>query len=99
MFTRLLDSLDSGTQPEESFYDGYVVNAIIDACYRSARSKRWEAVELALWRGSREAGPAGTGPAEYDAEHLLLKQELMPDGRMKRILKEKKTGRIVERIG
>jgi predicted dehydrogenase len=99
MFTRLLDSLDAGTRPEESFYDGYVVNAIIEACYRSARSKRWEAVELPLWRGSLEAGPAGPGPAEYDAEHLLLKQELMPDGRLKRILKEKKTGRIVERIG
>jgi predicted dehydrogenase len=99
MFTRQLDCLDSGTQPEETFYDGYVVNAIIDACYRSARSKRWEPVELAIWRGGPETGRAGPDAAEYDSEHLLLKQELMPDGRMKRILKEKGTGRIVERIG
>ena len=26
------------------FYDGYVVNAIIDACYRSAESRQWEPV-------------------------------------------------------
>ena len=32
------------------FYDGYVVNAIIDACYRSAESRQWEPVELE-WRG------------------------------------------------
>ena len=32
--------------PVESFYDGYVVNAIIDAAYRSATSKQWEGVNL-----------------------------------------------------
>ena len=32
------------------FYDGYVVNSIIDACYRSAASRQWEPVELE-WRG------------------------------------------------
>jgi predicted dehydrogenase len=40
MFTRMLDALDAGRQPEETFYDGYVVNAIMDACYRSVRSRR-----------------------------------------------------------
>jgi predicted dehydrogenase len=99
MFTRLLDSLDGGAKPEETFYDGYVVNAVVDACYRSVRTKRWEPVELALWRGSQDASQTGIGFTEYDREHLLIKEELMPDGRIKRILKEKKTGRIVERIG
>jgi predicted dehydrogenase len=33
--------------PRETFEDGYVVNAIIDAMYRSMPSKRWEPVEIA----------------------------------------------------
>jgi predicted dehydrogenase len=97
MFARMLDALDKGSQPAETFYDGYVVNAVIDACYRSAASKRWEPVELAIWRG--KAGRA-QGPefAEFDREHLLIKEEVMPDGKIKLILKEKKSGRIVERL-
>src|SRR5581483_10561331 len=52
MFTDMFDALDSGRAPTETFYDGYVVNAIIDACYRSAASRAWEPVELADWRGA-----------------------------------------------
>ena len=44
MFTDMLNALDAGTQPTETFYDGYVVNAVMDACYASARSGRWEPV-------------------------------------------------------
>ena len=33
--------------------------------------------------------------AEYDESHLLVKQEVMPDGKTKLILKEKAGGRIV----
>jgi predicted dehydrogenase len=36
----------NGTEPRESFVDGYVVNVILDACYRSMKSGRWEPVEL-----------------------------------------------------
>ena len=36
----------------ETFYDGYVVNAIIDACYRSAETRQWEPVQLDDWRGA-----------------------------------------------
>jgi predicted dehydrogenase len=36
----------SGAQPRETFVDGYVVNVILDACYRSMRSGRWEEIEL-----------------------------------------------------
>jgi predicted dehydrogenase len=32
--------------PRETFEDGYVVNCIIDAMYRSMTSKRWEPVEI-----------------------------------------------------
>ena len=39
-----------GRSPQETFYDGYVVNAIMDACYRSAKKHAWEPVELD-WRG------------------------------------------------
>jgi predicted dehydrogenase len=34
-----------GREPRETFRDGYVVNAVLDAAYRSMRSGRWETVE------------------------------------------------------
>ncbi|HKN48489.1 MAG TPA: Gfo/Idh/MocA family oxidoreductase, partial [Candidatus Polarisedimenticolia bacterium] len=40
-----VDALRTGAPFAETFEDGYVVNAIIDAGYRSARSGRWEPVE------------------------------------------------------
>ncbi len=51
MFADMLDALEAGRAPRETFYDGYVVNAIMDAAYRSASSGRWEAVILDDWRG------------------------------------------------
>lgn len=97
MFTDMLDSLDSGKQPMENFYDGYVVNAIMDACYSSVASKKWEPVQLDEWRGG-EGGEIKDGFSDYDDRHFLIKEETMPDGKMKLILKEKKSGKIVERI-
>ncbi|MBI1296104.1 gfo/Idh/MocA family oxidoreductase [bacterium] len=91
MFTDMLDSLDQGKQPMESFYDGYIVNAIMDAAYRSASSKQWETVVLDDWRGSDEAG-GGAVLTDYDDEHYLIKEERMPDGSKKLILKHKTTG-------
>src|SRR5690625_3622883 len=41
MFTDMFDAMDKGTTPIETFYDGYVVNAIMDAAYQSAKSKKW----------------------------------------------------------
>jgi predicted dehydrogenase len=98
MFADMLNSLDAGTTPTETLYDGYVVNAIIDACYRSAESKRWEPVQLDVWRGQEGVTETQAMP-EYDENHLLVKEEVMPDGRTKVILKEKDSGRIVERVG
>jgi predicted dehydrogenase len=97
MFADMLNALDAHEQPLETFYDGYVVNAIMDAAYRSVGSKRWEPVELDHWRGSDDA--AGDRDATgYDADHLLIKRERMPDGTTKLILKEKHTGAIVQRV-
>jgi predicted dehydrogenase len=35
-----------GTEPRETFLDGYVVNCVLDACYRSMKSGRWESIQL-----------------------------------------------------
>jgi predicted dehydrogenase len=35
----------AGERPREAFEDGYIVNCILDACYRSMKSGRWEPVE------------------------------------------------------
>lgn len=97
MFGDMLDSLDKGTAPTETFYDGYVVNAIIDACYQSARSKKWEPVELETWRGRGQTERAA-GLLAYDDQYDLIKEETMPDGKKKLILKEKSGGKIIQKI-
>lgn len=98
MFQNMFDAIE-GKQaaPMESFYDGYVVNAIMDACYTSAQSKRWEPVQLDIWRGN--TGEAQRiGAINYDEQHWLIKEELMPDGRKKVILKDKTSGQVSEKI-
>ncbi len=37
---------ERGEQPREDFVDGYIVNCVLDACYRSMRSGRWEKVQI-----------------------------------------------------
>nr|WKN35365.1 Gfo/Idh/MocA family oxidoreductase [Tunicatimonas sp. TK19036] len=96
MFTDMFNAMDEQQAPMESFYDGYVVNAIMDACYASAQSKQWEAVQLPVWRGNTE-GSQPLGAKEYDELHWLIKEEHLPDGRKKVILKEKTSGNIIER--
>jgi hypothetical protein len=34
--------MEKGNPPRETFYDGYVVNAILDAAFLSAKTKKWE---------------------------------------------------------
>ncbi len=97
MFRDMLDGIDKGKKPMEDFYDGYVVNAIVDAAYRSMESKRWEPVEIDDWRG-RDDADADRQMTDYDADHFLVKEERMPDGRTKLILKEKEGGRIVQKF-
>ena len=97
MFADMFDAIDAKTHPMEDFYDGYVVNAIVDAAYRSMESKRWEPVQIDDWRGSDHAD-TDKEPIEYDAEHFLIKEERLPDGRVRLILKEKATGRVVRKL-
>ena len=97
MFKDMLDALDNDEKPFEDFYDGYIVNAIMDACYRSVESKQWAPVELEVWRGSDEVDMLGTGPEEIDG-HQLIKREVMPDGKTKLILKNKETGQVIQKI-
>lgn len=95
MFDDFFSGMDNGKAPMEDFYDGYVVNAIMDACYKSAASKKWEPVELETWRGSETAEQV-VAFREYDREHYLVKEEKLPGGK-KLILKNKKTGKIIQR--
>ncbi len=97
MFTDMLDAYERGDSPKETFYDGYVVNAIVDAAYRSSESKRWEPIELDPWRGSAGGEAVGPGRA-FDERHWLIKQERMPDGQTKVILRDKATGELSQRL-
>ena len=95
MFSDMFNAMDEDREPQETMYDGYVVNTIMDACYRSARSKQWEAIELE-WRHGSTARLSKDALA-YDG-HTVIKSETLPDGRRKMILKDKDTGDFVDRI-
>jgi hypothetical protein len=82
----------------ETFYDGYIVNVIIDACYKAAKSKKWEPVEITRWRAGSSAGEVETALKDFDNEHFKIKEERMPNGKMKIILKHKQTGEISQVI-
>ena len=95
MFTDMFNSMESNTNPMETFYDGYVVNAIIDACFKSSEIHGWAPVELD-WRH-------GTTPrikseaTEFEGK-TIIKQEVLPDGRVKLILKDPKTQEFSDRV-
>ncbi len=97
MFTEMFQSMEQGVAPRETFYDGYVVNAIIDAAYKSAKTKLWEPVHLDIWRG-QEGLSKENHLVEYDHEHYLIKEEMTHYGAKKVILKNKVTGKIDEKI-
>lgn len=46
MIRHLVESFREGVRPRETFEDGLVVNAILDAAYRSIRTGSWEAVTV-----------------------------------------------------
>jgi predicted dehydrogenase len=96
MFTDMFNSMEKGLAPKETFYDGYVVNAILDAAYKSAKTKLWEPVQLDLWRGQTGLSKHNT-LVEYDADHYLIKEETTHYGAKKVIIKNKKTGLISEK--
>ena len=95
MFADMFDAMEQGREPTETLYDGYVVNAVMDACYRSATSRAWEPVELD-WRG-------GVAPRVARAERtedglVVIKEEHLPDGRRKLILKDPASGAFLDRV-
>ena len=95
MFSDMFNAIDEGREPRETLYDGYVVNSIMDACYRSADSKQWEPVQLE-WRHG--ATPRITKSPEKFEGQTVIKSETLPDGRRKMILKDDKTGDYVDRV-
>ena len=98
MFMDMFNAMEEGKQPKETFYDGYVVNAVLDAAYRSAKSKLWEPIQLETWRG-KEGIIKDNHLTSYDDEHYLIKEEMTHYGTKKLILKNKQSGKIVEKIG
>ena len=94
MFTDMFDAMDNGTTPAETFYDGYVVNAVIDACYRSATSKQWEPIDLD-WRGG--STPRIRPACRTQDGLVVIKEETFPDGRRKMILRDPVSGDLSER--
>ncbi|WP_128545820.1 Gfo/Idh/MocA family protein [Larkinella soli] len=96
MFTDMFSACEEGRAPSETFYDGYIVNAVLDAAYRSAETKQWEPVHLPVWRG-REGLSQESTLVDYDENYYLIKEEVTHDGRHKVILKDKQTGKILER--
>jgi predicted dehydrogenase len=97
MFTDMFNSLEKGSAPKETFYDGWVVNSILDAAYRSAKTKLWEPVPLDIWRGRTGVGK-DSHLTEYDADHYLVKEEITHYGAKKIILKNKASGKISEKV-
>ena len=95
MFTDMFDAIDQDREPVETFYDGYVVNAVMDACFRSSRSRQWEPVELD-WRHGATKRIART--VRREGELTVIKEEHLPDGRRKLILKDPATGGFVDRV-
>ena len=97
MFMDMFNAMEQGRQPKETFYDGYVVNSVLDAAYRSSKTKQWEPVKLDIWRG-KVGVSKDSHLIEYDADHYLVKEEVTHYGAKKLILKNKKTGKIFERV-
>ena len=97
MFMDMFESIEQKRQPKETFYDGYVVNSVLDAAYKSAKSKLWEPVQLDIWRG-KTGVMKDSHLQEYDSDHYLVKEEVTHYGAKKVILKSKKSGKIVEKV-
>ena len=96
MFANMFSAMEKGTAPSETFYDGYVVNAILDAALLSAQTKLWEPVKLDVWRGKIGVNKENVMQS-YDDKYYLVKEEMIHYGAKKVILKDKSTGKIVEK--
>jgi len=93
MFTDMFEAMEEGRDPKETFYDGYVVNAVMDSAYRSAETKQWEPVDVEWRAGSTPRIEKHTALHEG---HSIVKKEVLPDGRSKLILADKDSGSIFD---
>ena len=96
MFTDMFDAIEKKRQPLETFYDGYIVNAILDAAYASAKTRQWEPVKIEGWRGQTTVHE-NSHFNSFDDEHYLVKEEILPNQDRKFILKHKQTGKVLQR--
>lgn len=94
MFKDMFDSMDEGREPRETFFDGYVVNAVIDACFKSSESGKWEAVEIEDWPHPPKPRVAKT--ADTYEGHPVIKSEILPDGRRKLMYQHSDTGEVLD---
>jgi hypothetical protein len=97
MFTDMFDAIENNRPPLETFYDGYIVNAILDAAFLSAKTKLWEPVIIDDWRGE-DFLEQKESLVSFDDEYYLIKEEVLPNGDQKLILKDKATGIITQKI-
>lgn len=95
MFTDMFRAMEEGNDPQETFYDGYVVNAVMDAAYKSAESRQWEAVDVE-WRGG--STPRIEKKTSLHDGHAIVKEEVLPDGRRKLILSSKEDGSVFDLV-
>ncbi len=73
MMADVIESFRAGRAPGETFVDGYVVNCILDAAYRSLRSGRWEPVVVDQESPPDDVPAAGLARAPMAAAaHALL---------------------------
>jgi len=96
MFTDMLNAFDKGTAPLEDFYDGYIVNEIMDAALKSVKSRQWEPVNLRIWRGG-DGGEVKSALKDFDNDYYLIKEEKLPNGNVGVILKSKDTGEVIRK--
>jgi predicted dehydrogenase len=96
MFTDMFEAIENQSQPNENFYDGYITNAIIDAAYLSIKSKQWEPIIIEQWRGQIQESKERKWQ-DFDEDNYLIKEEILPKGIKKSIIKNKKTGSIEKR--
>jgi predicted dehydrogenase len=97
MFTDMFAAMEGGKAPMESFYDGYVVNAVLDACFKSAESRKWEPIVIDDWRATAPTPRISIQPAMTDGM-AIVKEERMHGNKLKQILCDQATGKIIERI-
>ena len=95
MFSDMFESMENNRDPQETFYDGYIVNTILDAAFLSAKSGRWEPVLIDNWRGDNGVAEK-TSYTSFDEDFYLVKEEVLPNGDVKVILKNKASGAVVQ---